>query len=150
MPIVLRQLFYSQTCESWQTWRKFTVKVHSFSACTLHNICKSLLLLLVFFNTFINYCPSVLCNSWLGIREVQTVCIWPSCCHNPKPQHLFPHLNPFWYQFTQVILEKRLLSRCSSISSSLSTKNVSLTKMLYHASPIWLNIKHNTVYTEGC
>ena len=40
----------------------------------------------------------------------------------PKLHHLLPHLNadwflPFWYQLTQVVLEKRLVNGCSSISS---------------------------------
>ena len=41
----------------------------------------------------------------------------------PKPHHLLPPLKcrlvlPFWYQHTQVVLEKRPLNRCSSSSSS--------------------------------
>ena len=40
----------------------------------------------------------------------------------PKPHHLLPHLNPdwfylspFWYQLTQVVLEKRPLNGCGSL-----------------------------------
>ena len=28
----------------------------------------------------------------------------------PRPQHFLPHLNPFLYQLTQIVLEKRLLN----------------------------------------
>ena len=33
---------------------------------------------------------------------------------HPKPHQLLPHLNPFWYRLTQVVLEKRPLNGCSS------------------------------------
>ena len=38
---------------------------------------------------------------WLCVwSEVQIVCIWSSWCHCiPKPQRLFPHLNPDWFYF---------------------------------------------------
>ena len=39
----------------------------------------------------------------------------------PKPHNRLPHLNPGWYQFTQVVLEKRPLNRCSSSCSSSCT-----------------------------
>ena len=44
----------------------------------------------------------------------------------PKPHHLLPHLNPdrflsFWYQVSQVVVEKRPSNTCSSSSSSSST-----------------------------
>jgi len=55
--------------------------------------------------------------AWLSIwSEVQT-CIWPSCCHchslslAPVKSRL---VLPFWYQLTQVVLEKRPLNGCSS------------------------------------
>jgi len=32
---------------------------------------------------------------------------------HPKPHQLLPHLNPFWYRLTQVVLEKRPLNGCS-------------------------------------
>ena len=46
----------------------------------------------------------------------------------PKPHHLLPHLNPdwflsFWYQLTEVVLQKRLLNGCSSSSSSSNLVN---------------------------
>ena len=46
--------------------------------------------------------------------------------HIPEPHYLLPHLNrlvlPFWYQLTQVVLEKRPLNGCSSSSRSLEDK----------------------------
>ena len=46
----------------------------------------------------------------------------------PEPDYLLRHLNPDWFylaQLTQVVLEKRLLNGCSSISSSSSSSNSS-------------------------
>jgi len=60
---------------------------------------------------------------WLCVwTEVQIVCIWSSWCHC---RHLVPHLSqsrlvlPYWYQLTQVVLEKRPLTclfHCNSLN----------------------------------
>ena len=53
----------------------------------------------------------------------QIICIWFSWCHfHPKtPSSLVSFKSrlvlPFWYQLTQVVMEKRPLNRCSSNSS---------------------------------
>jgi len=87
------------------------------------------------------------CHCWLGIRkriqavkiewisvwsEVQIVYIWFSWCNcHPKSLSslaLFKSrlILPFWYRLTQVILEKRPLSGCSSSSSYIQTKKLSI------------------------
>ena len=61
---------------------------------------------------------------WLAVcSEVQIVCIWSSWCHcitNP-PSSLASFKSrlvlPFWYRLIQVVLEKRPLNGCGSISS---------------------------------
>jgi len=61
---------------------------------------------------------------WLSAwSELQIVCIWSSWCHCiPNPQSLASFKSrlvlPLWYQLTHVVLEKRLLNRCSSNSSA--------------------------------
>ena len=57
--------------------------------------------------------------AWLSVwSEVQT-CIWPSWCHchslslAPVKSRL---VLPFWYRLTQLVLEKRPLNGCSSLS----------------------------------
>ena len=61
---------------------------------------------------------------WSVWSEVQIVCIWSSWCYcipkTPSSLASFKSrlLLPFWYQLTQVVLEKRLLNRCNSSSSS--------------------------------
>ena len=58
---------------------------------------------------------------WLSVwSEVQIVCIWSSWCHcHPKtPSSLASFKSrlvlPYWYKLIQVVLENRLLNRCSS------------------------------------
>ena len=58
---------------------------------------------------------------WLSVwSEVQT-CIWPSWCHchllslAPVKTRL---VLPFWYRLTQVVLEKRPLNGCSSVTET--------------------------------
>ena len=61
---------------------------------------------------------------WLSVwSKVQMICIWSSWCHchpiiscSSKIQDVLP----FWCRPTQVVLEKRLLNRCNSSSSSTS------------------------------
>ena len=88
--------------------------------------------------------PSVLWHCWLDVRksilpvkivwwgvgvvicllsEVQIVCIWSGWCHyhptTPSSLASFKSrlVLPFWYQLTQVVLEKRPLNGCISSSS---------------------------------
>jgi len=63
---------------------------------------------------------------WLSVcSEVQTDRIWSSWCHrHPQTSSSLASLKsrlvlPFWYQPTQVVLEKRPLNGCSSSSSSI-------------------------------
>ena len=91
--------------------------------------------------------PSVLWHCWLGVRKsiwpvklsdevlmwlsvwnkVQIVCIWSSwcLCHTKTPSSLASFESrlvlPFWYQLTQIVLEKRSLNGCGSNSSSSSS-----------------------------
>jgi len=68
---------------------------------------------------------------WLSVwSEVKVVCIWSSWYHcYPKTHHLLPHLNPdqfypvpFWYQLTQVVLEKRPLDGFSAVVVTQKSK----------------------------
>jgi len=68
---------------------------------------------------------------WLSVRnKVQIVCIWSGWCHcHPKsPSSLASFKSrqvlPFWYQLTQVVLERRPLNGCSSRSNSVSMSYV--------------------------
>ena len=99
----------------------------------------------------VNNClPSVLWHCWLGSRKgirpvkklsgevlawlsvwsmVQMICIWSSWCHchpiiscSSKIQNGLP----FWCQLTQVVLEKRLLKGCSSLSTSEISRKTAL------------------------
>jgi len=61
---------------------------------------------------------------WLSVwSKVQIVCLWSSWCHchpiTPSSLASFKSrlVLPFWYRLTQVVLEQRLLNRCSSSSS---------------------------------
>ena len=64
---------------------------------------------------------------WLSVWiEVQIVCIWSSWCHcHPKTPSSLTFFKsrpvlPFWYQLTEVVLEKGQLNGCSSSSNSSS------------------------------
>jgi len=62
---------------------------------------------------------------WLSVwSKVQVVCIWSSRCHcrrtTPSSLDSFKSrlVLPFWYRFTQIVLENRSLNGCNSNSSS--------------------------------
>jgi len=55
---------------------------------------------------------------WLSVwSKVQMICIWSSWCHCHPITSCFSKIwngFPFWWQLTQVVLEKRPLNACSS------------------------------------
>ena len=129
--------------------------------------------------------PSVLWRCWLGIRKsiwpakefcdgvlvwlsiwskMQIVYIWSSwCLCIPKPRQsssvaLFKsRLDlPFWYRLTQIVLEKRSLTRCSSSSSTHThTRLTALCPGLpgwagtRKVNPVWISLKQETVSGSG-
>jgi len=105
---------------------------------------------------------------WLSVwSKVHTVCIRSVWCHCiPKPHHLLPHLNPdwfylFWYQLTQVVLEKRPLNGCSnSCCCGLDRDHTHTCLMALcprlpgwsgtrKVKPIWILLKQETVSGSG-
>jgi len=91
---------------------------------------------------------------------MQIVCIWSSWCHcHPKtPSSLASFISrlvlPFWYRFIQVVLEKRPLNGCRSVSGSSSTSIAVCPKMISnHALTRLLTLSfwlHNLPYDLLC
>ena len=80
-----------------------------------------IILLLVLWYCWFGARKSKLSDEVVVRSKVHIVCLWSSWCHcHPQTPSSFATFKsrlilPFWYQFTKILQEKRLLNGCSSL-----------------------------------